>query len=66
MSDLTQVDQPGVTDEKQPRFPEGSLDLVGEGARGEAASNGGAPHVPGHQQIVVTFLNRQQQPTLQT
>ena len=51
MSDLTQVDQPGVTDEKQPRFPEGSLDLVGEGARGEAASNGGTPHVSGHQNM---------------
>ena len=49
MSDLTQVDQPGVTDEKQPRFPEGSLDLVGECPRGEAACNGGTPHVPENQ-----------------
>lgn len=35
---------PGVGDE-EPGLPEGSLDLIGEGARGEAASDGGAADV---------------------
>ena len=30
---------PGVGDEEEPWLPEGSLDLIGEGARGEAASS---------------------------
>ena len=37
---------PGVGDEEQPWLPEGSLDLVSEGARGEAASDGRAANVP--------------------
>ena len=37
---------PGVGDEEEPWLPEGSLDLIGEGARGEAASDGGAADVP--------------------
>ena len=36
---------PGVGDEEEPGLPEGSLDLIGEGARAEAASNGGAADV---------------------
>ena len=35
----SRLDQPGVTDEKQPRFPERRLDLVGERSRGEAAGD---------------------------
>ena len=38
---------PGVGDEEQPGLPEGGLDLVGEGAGGEAAGDGGAADVPG-------------------
>ena len=50
MTDLdSEVDQPWVTDEEQPGFPEGSLNLVGEGSRGEAASNGGTSHISGRQ-----------------
>ena len=38
---------PGVGDEEEPGLPEGSLDLIGEGSRGEAASDGRAADVPG-------------------
>ena len=37
---------PGVGDEEEPGLPEGSLDLVSERSRGEAASDGGAADVP--------------------
>ena len=40
-------DQPWVTDEEQPWLTESSLDLVGEGTRGEATSNRGVSHIPG-------------------
>ena len=53
-SDLKE-DQPWVTDEEQPWLPEGGLDLVGEGARGEAASNRGTSHIPGHQVVKLDF-----------
>ena len=36
---------PGIGDEKEPWLPEGSLDLISEGARGEAAGDGGAANV---------------------
>ena len=37
--------KPGVADKKQPWLPESCLDLVGEGSRGETASNGGTPNI---------------------
>ena len=36
---------PRIGDEKEPWLPEGSLDLISEGARGEAAGDGGAANV---------------------
>ena len=33
------VVSPGIGDHQKPRLPEGGLDLVSEGSRGEAASN---------------------------
>merc|ERR1719153_949703 len=41
------VVSPGVADKKQSWLPESCLDLVGEGSRGETASNGGATNVSG-------------------
>merc|ERR1719391_1152591 len=38
---------PGVGDKEQPGLLEGGLDLIGEGARGEAAGNGSGPDVSG-------------------
>ena len=38
---------PGVGDQQQARLPEGRLDLVSEGAGGEAAGDRAAPDVPG-------------------
>ena len=38
--------RPGVADDQQARLTEGSLDLVGEGSRGEPASHVGAVDVP--------------------
>ena len=37
--------KPGVADKKQSWLPESCLDLVGEGSRGETASNGGTPYI---------------------
>ena len=52
---LLYADQPGVTDEEQSWFPERSLDLVGEGTRGEATSNRGTSHIPGRQEVKLDF-----------
>ena len=54
---LLYADQPGVTDEEQSWFPERSLDLVGEGARGEASSNRRTTHIPGHQVVKLDLLS---------
>ena len=43
--------KPGVGDEEKPGLPEGSLDLIGESSRGEAASDGRAADVPGINRI---------------
>ena len=48
-------DQPWVTDEEQPWLTESSLDLVGEGTRGEATSNRGVSHIPGHQMVTLNL-----------
>ena len=37
--------KPGVADKKQPWLPESCLDLVGEGSRGETASNRGTANI---------------------
>ena len=37
--------KPGVADQKQSWLPESCLDLVGEGSRGETASNGGTTNI---------------------
>ena len=37
--------KPGVAYKKQSWLPESCLDLVGEGSRGETASNGGTPNI---------------------
>ena len=47
---------PGVGDEEEPGLPEGSLDLIGEGSRGEAASDGRAADVPGKNRIYILQL----------
>ena len=38
--------EPGVGDEQEAGLPEGRLDLVSEGAGGEATGNGAAADVP--------------------
>ena len=45
---------PGVGDEEESGLPEGSLDLIGEGSRGEAASDGRAADVPGKNRIYIS------------
>ena len=47
--------KPGVGDEEKPGLPEGSLDLVSEGTRGEATSNRGESHIPGHQMVTLNL-----------
>ena len=46
---------PGVGDDQEAGLAEGGLDLISEGAGGEAASDGAAAGVPGDEQI---FLAR--------
>ena len=46
---------PGIGDEKEPWLPEGSLDLISEGARGEAAGDGGAANVSVTKTSIKTF-----------
>ena len=49
------VISPGVRDNQQTGLAEGGLDLISEGAGGEAASDGAAANVPGDKN---TLFNR--------